>query len=218
MATGLTSSLLFVQLASFHFEVDTVVVCPPAPDAHLDRALHFWVEQSSLQFLRLELVHGDQGGSLPQRTEEEEEENVLVFCEDPTTVNQLVHIFGVRQNTVWLVPEAAGVDPPPNLRLDSNWVTFREEERGQEESSVVVLTELYRVKRGRKVLSSHLGTWTESGGLQVPEEDKWKRRADLEGAPIVNTVKNWTPFTVLRDGEIAGLMPEVTTYVPHLPK
>ncbi len=95
--------------------------------------------------------------------------------------------------------------PPPSLQIDSTG-----------NDTYVTLHESYRVKGGPATVA-RFGTWTEEAGLSVPDPDTWgRRRADLRGATLVDTVLPWEPFTFVISEEeegggmrVDGLMPEI---------
>ena len=68
------------------------------------------------------------------------------------------------------------------LRLDSNIIFFEGNE------SLYTLTDRYAVKGGNKI-SQKLGSWSEHSGMRLLESiHRWKRRRDLQGAAVINTL------------------------------
>ena len=69
-----------------------------------------------------------------------------------------------------------------NLRLDSNIIFFEGNE------SHYTLTDRYVVKGGNQI-SQKLGSWSEQSGMRLHESiHRWKRRRDLQGAAVINTL------------------------------
>ncbi len=205
---GLSRSLLLLLGALKHFYgSDFVVVC--IDDQSSDGVLEFWASEvvtSELEpaaFASWESAANAASG---------EGDKALIYCELDQPLNLLMQAFGLKSNSVWLIPNTEEVSP--DLRLDSNWVTFTAAE-DDDLSNNVTLVEWYRLKGG-KPMSSNLGTWSELSGLESDGGDTWERRSNLRGAALVNTVLPWEPFTILpveEEEEIDGFMPDVGVIV-----
>ncbi len=117
-----TASLLLVKALGAFFKASTVSICLDAGSGDLD--LDFWSSGSHHFHPATFLPHVDGGpvGSI------QDDENIVVFCQDGMIVEKLVGKFGVRPNSVWIVPEV--VKPPADLRLDSNWIVVTEADNG----------------------------------------------------------------------------------------
>ncbi len=72
---------------------------------------------------------------------------------------------------------------PNHLRLDSNWITFNDATLNGD----VELYEHYGIGQKRSFVKK-LGAWSAEKGVGVPEPSKWRRRSNLEGFNLINTV------------------------------
>ncbi len=76
----------------------------------------------------------------------------------------------------WLLAHDALSRPPLALRLDSTFITVRQD--GNE----VLLTEHYRIKH--KLFEKKFGSWNVTEGLDIPISDIWERRRNLDGITL----------------------------------
>ncbi len=188
-----------VRSLALHFYVSSVLVLWPEEDPG-DGDLAARGEVELVQDFGVPVAHFYPSDSLDRvRAFSGGEEVTFVVCQDSDSAVSLGLGFG--QKIYYLLPGAVE-NFPKDLRLDSNWLTYRVT------GELVDVRESYRIKRG-PVMTRNLGIWTEQHGLRVAET-KWERRSNLGGVAVVATVLPWEPIIgVGADGSVSGVMPEV---------
>ncbi len=228
MLSSQEASLSLFDAMAVFFNVRTVLVCLPAAAAAAAPAVPEEVEEEEEEDVALSrwndysrrsnsLFHLHYDGRLANSSRSlvdvtsEDEVTLLLFCQEEA---ELRDTFGFGASVVWLHPEVEEEDEeeaaPRELRLDSNWITFKEGEGNR-----VQLREHFRVKGGRS-MGAVLGSWThQSGGLVVRRSPEvWERRSDLGGAVLTNTVLSWFPLSDLGpDGTQDGMLAEAFRYL-----
>lgn len=125
-------------------------------------------------------------------------EKVLILPNEEC-VHDAIKAYGLRQNAVWL-SENSIIEPPSELRLDSQWITCTET------GSKWNLQEHYRVKKGL-LITNALGYWKNSSGLHIKNPNIWERRQDLNGIALINSALTWTPMNIVGNGSLDGYIP-----------
>ena len=178
---------LIYALISF-FQIDTLITCPDPDQDPLARSFQdYWqawpvdhLVQPSRQ--NTQIVDLIARHSSPGRTRE----NILVLC--PFSLGNISGVgFMFSKNIFWLAIDEGDLTNLKNLplTLESNLLLYSMRVDGS-----ISLREAYLVK-SQVLKENHFGTWSESEGLSVTQEERWERRADLTGVTLVNTVSKW---------------------------
>ncbi len=114
------------------------------------------------------------------------------------------------RSKLWLLAtEEDSCHPPPALRLDSLLLTAT---KNNNSNDIWEIKERYSVK-GNAPMVQKLGTWSEESGLEVPVPHIWERRADLHGAVLAGSAINFSTQTILNNGSLSGMSPELVEAV-----
>ncbi len=106
-------------------------------------------------------------------------------------------------NMYWIVPEGF-LDPPPALRLDSNFYSVAKGDDGR-----VEIREWYRI-RSSPPLSNALGHWSGQAGLTITASTMWERRKNLHGITLTTATLPFAFFVYpTGGGSFGGMVPEV---------
>ena len=191
---------LLESIAAF-FSIRTVLVCVPGGRELDDQVLSQWQQEARYHTgTFFQLFHHEAAESVRRI----DDELMLVSCRDVGQMKDLIPALGLGAGVVWVATSEQQLLPPAGLRLDSIWIALETLSDGR-----IVLTEHYRIKRG-PLRSGTLGTWSEHGGLSVPEKNVWERRSDFGGVLLRNSVLSWPPLNDIKDdGRIEGYVVDI---------
>ncbi len=192
--------LLLVKAIAAFFKVNTVMVC--AGFGHTDVEMDKWATFSQDLGYKVQVYSLEQEEVFISK-----DESMIVLLDNEDCLSQLASSLPRLTNIIWLFNGNLTKGPPENLRLDSDFITMTHDN----DSNAVELFEHYSVAQ-KKTFVTKLGTWTPTDGLYIPQPDKWARRNDLEGFPLVNVYLKFDNLFIVKNetsNEFEGFMPEV---------
>ncbi len=200
--TMMTPAGLILALGTF-FKVDTILVClKESPD---DQCIQNWHEfGKSLTGKRFHTYSSDE---LNINLAPDDDDVTLILLEDAGCYQDLVEMFGLALNVVWLIPPDSEMETPEVLRLDSLWITL---EHSANDNDTLDMVEHYGVAETKKFFNN-IGSWNDQNGLNITQPDIWERRNNLDGINLINAVNLFDLVTNF-DNEhhnTSGFMPEV---------
>ncbi len=196
------AEIALVKVLSTFFGIDSILICH---DNEInDDDVYRWTSAVNVIDVGLHMFNGE--SKLGSRSFHED--MTLVYLDGEKCFHKIFHLVGLLSNSVWLAPDTVRVPSAKHLRLDSNWISFS----SNSDTKTTELVEHFGALH-KKAFSQHFGTFSPVLGLNIPEVEIWRRRSNLDGANLINTV-NAYPYVInfVDDHYVLdGLLPELMT-------
>ncbi|KAL0269924.1 UNVERIFIED_CONTAM: hypothetical protein PYX00_007506 [Menopon gallinae] len=126
---------------------------------------------------------------------------------------QLTHQLRVK-DSIWLIfldDDIEGFFSEANLLFDCQVIVAN-----VRTEDMVILYEVYRVRKDYPLRYDYYGKWTRDGGLDVAKDTLYDRRSNLEGLVLkAGSVINW-PTTWLQGSKWVGFLPKIWSEIEEL--
>ncbi len=195
------TEVALVKALSAFFAVDSILICPHKD--LLDENVDLWTTMHDDIDIGLQVF-------LPENTVDPElfqQDSTMVYLTDEDCFSGIVDAVGLMSNVVWLAPDEINTPTLEYLRLDSYWITYSNVSAGE----TVDIVEHYGVSHER-AFSNFLGSFSKVSGLNITDVDIWRRRNDLEGVNLINTVEDYPVVSGFVNDEhhkLDGILPDI---------
>ncbi len=201
------TEVALVKVLSAFFGIDSILICHN--NEFTDNDVNLWTSMASGIDISLHVFITVNKLS----SQIYHEDMTLIYTDDIKCFGEIFYVVGLMSKTVWLAPDYVTAPSAKYLRLDSNWISFS----SSYDNDTIELVEHYGALH-EKSFSQFFGSFSKETGLVIPEPEIWRRRNNLDGANLINTVNSYPYVNDFVDDhhKLDGLLPELMTSLQRI--